>query len=141
MLETVADLIVLDALVGGEDIGQAAAIGAALHIVLAAQGVEAGAFAAILPVIRARLVRPSALSVPCVLWPDAHAPVEGGSFGGGIEARRLPDIIGRHAAQLLRPFRRAIFKRFDVILKILRAPRDEFGVKQAFLDDDMAIAW
>ena len=56
---------------------------------------------------------------------DAHAPIKGGSLGIGIHARRLTKVIGRHSTNRLRPFRRTMLQRFDIVLKAFGARFDE----------------
>ena len=128
-LEARADIVVIYTLVGGEDVGQAAAIRAALDVVLPAQGIEAGAFAAEVARHQRQVGQREGVVGAVRALADAHAPIAGGPLGGGVNPRGLADVLGWYAAQLFRPFWCAFFERFDVILEILSAPRDEIGVE------------
>ena len=136
-LKAAADFGVVNALIGGVDGGQAAAVGAALDVVLAAQGVEPGARLADVAGHQGQVGEGEGVVGAVGALADAHAPVEGGALRVGVHARRCPDVIGRDATDALGPFRREALQRLDVVVKIFGAGGDEVGVVTLLRDDDV----
>ncbi len=69
---------------------------------------------------------------------DPHSPVNRGLFCIRIDARRFPDLLGRHTADLLRPFRCVRLEGFQIIAEAFGPLRDELLVVQFFLHNDMS---
>ncbi len=126
-----------DVLVGGEDARETAAVGAALHVVLAAQGVETGACFADVAAHEGEVGEGEGVVGAVGGLADAHAPVDGGAVGVGVEAGGLTDAVGGHTADLFGPFGGEGFQGFDVAFKVFGAVTDEAVVGESFFDDDV----
>ena len=126
-----------DRLIGGEDIGQAATIAAALYIILPAQGVQPGAWFPGMTAHQGQVGQRQGVVCAMRALADAHAPIEGGALGGSVHTRGAANIIGGHATDLLRPFRAAMLQRLNVVFEALGARFDEIGIEELLADDDM----
>ena len=117
---------------------QGAHVAAALHVVLAAQGVEAASVLAHVPGQEPQVdEREHAVGAVVVLG-DAQRPVQGRLVGGGVHAGHLADVLGRDARYLLGVLGRVAGDLLLVRLEALRGPLDELLVVEVFLDDDVA---
>ncbi len=137
LLEFAFDVRGGDVLVGGIDVGQAAAVGAALDVVLAAQRVESGAGFADVAAHHGQIGQGEGVVGAVGGLADAHAPVDGGAFGLGVEASSFTDAVGGYAGDRFSPFGGVCFQRFHVILKAFGAAADEVLVVEALFDDDV----
>jgi hypothetical protein len=86
-LEPRADLVVLDVLEAGELVGQRAHVAAALHVVLAAQRVEARAPLAHVPGEQREVDQRQDVVDGVVVLGDAEGPADHRAIGAGIEMR------------------------------------------------------
>ena len=117
---------------------QGAHVAAALHVVLAAQGVEAGTVLAHVPGQKSQVdEREHAVGAVVVLG-DAQRPVQRRFIGGGVHAGHLAYIVRRDARDLLGVLRRVAGDLLPVRLEAFRGAFDELFVVQVFLDDDVA---
>ena len=86
-----ADLGVLHRLVVGEHHGDQAGVGGALHVVLAAQGMQAGAGSSDLAGGQGERDQAAGVVGAVRVLGDAHAPEDDGALGAGVEPRHLAD--------------------------------------------------
>ena len=137
LLEGGAVLRVAHRAVVGQHHRDEAGIRGALHVVLPAQRVQAGAGAA--DVAGGERERDQAARVVGAvhMLRDAHAPEDHRAFGVRIQAGDVADLVRRHAAQRRHGLGR---HRRDVggeRLEALGARGDEVAVAQALADDDV----
>ena len=110
----------LDRLVVGEEHRDEAGVGGALHVVLAAQGMQAGAGTADLAADQRQRDETTRIVGAVRVLRHAHAPEDDGAFGAGVRARHLAQRIGGDAADRLHFLRREILHVFG---ELARSPR------------------
>ena len=108
ILEFLLNVGIGHTLIGREDVGQTAAVRAALHIVLAAQRIQSGACFADVPAHQRQIDQRQRVVRAVRALADAHAPENRAPFGSGVQPRRLADLLRRDAADFLGPFRRVL---------------------------------
>ena len=117
---------------------QGAHVAAALHVVLAAQRVEArSVLADVAGQEPKRDEREHPVGAVVVLG-DAERPVQRSLIRRGVHAGHLADVLGRDARDLLGVLRRVAGDLLPVRLEVFRGPLDELLVVEVFLDDDVA---
>ena len=132
-----ADRRIVDLLVARIERGPHAHVAAALDVVLAADGGEAGGIAA-------DLVGDAGdggdlmdgLDALALLG-DAHAPADDGVRGGGVHADGLAEGLGVDARDVLDGFRRVLLDGFPPFVVSHGMGFDEVAVFQALVDDDV----
>ncbi len=124
-----------DALVVGVEHRDQPRVGGALHVVLAAQGMQAGARLSDLPGReRERDEAPGVVGAVHVLR-DAHAPHDDRGFRGRVEARDFPDRLCVDAADGRHRLGRKLLHVLAKSLVPRSAVADEGFVDQALFDD------
>ena len=119
-------LRVLHRLVVGEEHRDEPGVGGALHVVLAAQRMQAGAGAADLAADQRQRDQTARIVGAVGVLRDAHAPEDDGAFGARVGARHFAQRVGGNAADRRHLLRREVLdalgegrEAFDVSLHVL----------------------
>ena len=137
LLEVAAEGLVLDGAVVGEVHGDGADIAGALDVVLAAEGVEAGAAAADVAGSEGEVDEGEAGLGAVGVLGDAEAPVEGGLVGVADDVGGAFEGGGRDAGEGFLAFGGPVADGGGDGLEVLDAVGDELFVHQAVADDDV----
>src|SRR4051794_29371323 len=135
LLEALAHAGRVDGLVVGIHHRDQARVRGALHVVLAAQRVQAGAGPAHVAGDRAHRDQAARVVGARRVLRDAHAPVDDARVGLAPQARDEPDLVGVDARDLLRALRRVLLDDLRDLAVVRRARGDELAVDQAEPDD------
>ncbi len=111
-------LRILHRLVVGEEHRNEAGVGGALHVVLAAQRMQAGAGTADLAADQRQRDQTARIVGAVGVLRHAHAPEDDGAFGARVGARDFAQRVGGDAADRLHLLRREIL---DVLGKLVEA--------------------
>ena len=103
-----ADLRVLHRLVVGEEHRDQAGVGGALHVVLAAQRMQAGAGPADLAADQRQRDQAARIVGAVGVLRHAHAPEDDGAFGARVSARHFAQRVGVDAADRRHLLRREV---------------------------------
>ena len=125
----------LEVLEARQAVRDRAHVAAALHVVLAAQRVQAGAVAPDVPGEQREVDQPEHVVDRVVVLGDAERPADLGAVGARVRVRDVLDHVGGHAAQRLGPLERVRLDRRDVGLEARCAALDELAVVQPGVDD------
>ena len=134
-LEALARLGGIDRLVVGIEHRDQPRVGGALHVVLAAQRVKAGAGVADLAGDRAQGDQAAGVVGARRVLRDAHPPVHDRALGLAPEPRDLSDRGGVDATDLGDALGRIVLDQLGELGVVRRALRDELAVDQPELDD------
>ena len=137
LLEDAADSRVLDRPVVGEKHGNGAHVAGALDVVLAAQGIEAGAAPAHVAGGQGEIDEREASVGAVRLLGDAHAPVEGRFSGLADDAGGPLDVRRRNAGERLLPLGRPLTDRLGDRVEVVHARGDELLVHESVADHDV----
>src|SRR5688572_518057 len=94
----------IDTLIGSKNVGQAAAVGTALHIVLTTQGIEASAGFTNMPGHERKIGQGKGVICAVCALADAHAPINRGAACLCVETGSSTNIVRRNAAYGFCPF-------------------------------------
>jgi hypothetical protein len=125
----------LEVLEAGEPVGDRAHIAPTLHVVLAAQRVQARAVASDVADQQREVDERQDVVDGVVVLGDAQRPADLRALGARVRVRDVLDHVGRYPAELLAALERVGLERRDVLLEALRRPRDELAVVQAGMHD------
>jgi hypothetical protein len=134
-LAALAQRIVLDVLEAGEPVRQGAHVAAALHVVLAAERVEAAAVPADVPGQERQVDQGQDVVDRVVVLGDAEGPADHGLVGACVRVGQLADRGGGHAGLALGVVERIALDLRPVRLEVGRRPVDELAVREAGMDD------
>ena len=125
-------------LVAGEDIGQAAHVAGALHVVLAPQGVDPAARDAQVAAEHGQVGQGLDIVGAGGVLGDAHAVEDAGRSGAWrTSGPPRSDLLGRDAGDLFHIFGGVFVDHFFQLLEAFGALFDELLVVQVFADDHM----
>src|SRR5215208_3296319 len=138
LLEELVGLGVIPVPASDHLVRQGPHVAAALHVVLAAQRVQA---ATVLADVAGQKPQPDEREHTIgaiVVLGDAQGPVEDGLIRRGVHTGDLADIIGRDARDLLSVLQRVAGDLSFVLLEVFRGPLDELLVVEVFGDDHVS---
>ncbi len=120
LLEGAAQVVAADRLIVRQEHRDQAGVGGALHVVLAAQRMQAGAGTADLARDQRQRNQAARIVGAVHVLADAHAPEDDRGFCARIGARDLAQRLGRNAADRRHLLRRELL---DLGLEVLDSPR------------------
>ena len=123
-------VVALDVLEARQLVRDRAHVAAALHVVLAAQRVEARAVAADVAGQQRQVDQAEDVVDRVVVLGDAERPADHRAVGVRVGVRRLADQIGRHAGFALAPLERPRLDARRVLVEAGRRALDELAVVQ-----------
>ena len=130
-------LRVLHRLVVGEEHRDEAGVGGALHVVLAAQRMQAGAGTADLAADQRQRDQAARIVGAVGVLRHAHAPEDDGAFGARIGARHFAQRVGGNAADRRHFLRREVLDVFGERVEAFDISLDVLLVVELFADDDV----
>ena len=129
-LELRARRVVLDVLEAGQLVRDRAHVAAALHVVLAAQRLQAGAVAADVPGEQREVDQREDVVDRVVVLGDPERPAQLRVRARAVRVRELADRVGRNAGDALGLLERPRLDRLAVLLVAGRRARDELLVDE-----------
>ena len=127
----------LDRLVVGEEHRDQAGVGGALHVVLPAQGMQAGAGAADLAADQRQRDQAARIVGAVGVLRHAHAPEDDGALGARVSARHFAQRVGGDAADRLHLLGREILDVVGELLEALDVGLHILLVVELLADDDV----
>ena len=127
LLELRPKPVVLDVLEAGQPVGDRAHVAAALHVVLAAQRVEAAAVLPDVPGQQRQVDEREDVVDRVVVLGDAERPADHRPVGLREGVGQLADRLGRHAGLALGVFERVRLDAGAIGLEVRRRPLDELA--------------